>query len=184
MTFFEFKWLFTVNAGHKTLTVWIIVNFFFILLFSVSCYFIFRYLYDGLSKYFYENVKVSNIAAFYLMAQIGIRNILLGFVHSIDFSSYSAKILVLLSVEMCFLLLGLKIVRMTGIFECKVNVWINLMASQIRMLVIGIFLFEQDTVADEITFTSRIFAILIITYMILGVINMLIEIIKLSFELV
>ena len=181
MTFFEFKWLFTVNAGHKTLTVWVIINFFFIFLFSVSCYFIFRYLYNGLAKYFYDNVRVSNIGAFYLMAQIGIRNILLGFVHSIDFENYSARILVLLSVEFCFFMLGVRMIRMEGIFESKLNVWINLMATLIRMIVIGIFLFEQDTVADEITFTSRIFAILIITYMMLGVINILIEIVKLPY---
>ena len=90
----------------------------------------------------------------------------------------------LLSIELCFFVLGLMIVRMKNTFECYLNVWINLTATLIRMIVIGIFLFEQDTVADEITFTSRIFVILITSYMGLGVLNILIELTRLSLEVI
>ena len=151
LTFFEIKWLFTSNTVHKALTVWVIINFFFMLLFSVACYFIFKYLYNGLAKYFYENTSVSSIGALYLLAQIGLRNILLGFVHSLDFELYESKIMVLLSVEMFFLLFGVKVVSMKGAFESKLSVWINLTATFTRMIMIGIFLLEQDAVENEIT---------------------------------
>ena len=81
-----------------------------------------------------------------MLAQIGLRNILLGFVHSLDFESYESKIMTLLSIEMIFLLFGVKVVSMKGAFESKLSVWINLTAGFTRMIVIGIFLFEQDAI--------------------------------------
>jgi len=74
-----------------------------------------------------------------LLAQIGLRNILLGLVHSLDFELYESKIMVLLSVEMCFLLFGVKVISMKGAFESKLSVWINLTATFTRMIIIGIF---------------------------------------------
>ena len=67
------------------MAVWILINFFIMVLFAIACYYIFRYIYGELAKYFFDNSQNSNQGAFYLMAQSGLRNILLGFVHYIDF---------------------------------------------------------------------------------------------------
>jgi hypothetical protein len=42
------------------------------------------------STYFFDNSKNSNLGAFYMMAQVGLRNVLLGFTHLI-IQDYSIK---------------------------------------------------------------------------------------------
>lgn len=74
--------------------------------------------------------------------------------------------------------------RLNESFESKISVWINFSATFIRMIVIWIFLFEQDTIENEITHTSRVFVILITIYMGLGVLSISVELIKLFCEIV
>jgi hypothetical protein len=100
---FELKWLFAHSISNKILTIWLLIIFFFIFTFSIGSYFFFRYFYDGLAKYFMESMGNSNSAAFYMLIHYGVRNILSGFLHSIDDQFYKSKIMALLLTEIAFL---------------------------------------------------------------------------------
>jgi len=66
--------------------------FYSIFVFSIGAYFLFRYVYGELAKYFFDNSKNSNEGAVYMMINSGIHNILLGFAHLVNFSNYTTKI--------------------------------------------------------------------------------------------
>jgi hypothetical protein len=47
-----------------------------------------------------------------------------------------------------------------------------------RLIVIGIFFFEQNTIDSDITYTSPVFVYLISTYILVAIISVLIDISK------
>jgi len=73
------------------------------------------------------------------MTQFGLRNILLGFIHLIDFEIYRIKISLLFIIELFFFLFGLKVISLKNIFQYKTNAWINLLATFIRLMILAIF---------------------------------------------
>lgn len=83
---FEFRWMFATTLANKLMTSWLVCVFYLILAFSVGSYFLFRYVYGELAKYFFDNSVNSTQGAFYLMVNGGLRNILLGFAHATDFT--------------------------------------------------------------------------------------------------
>lgn len=184
LTAFEFNWFFSSNFLSKCMNGLVVINFFSIFCFCIGCYFLFRCFYGNLAKYFFDNSKNSQLGAWYLMAQYGLRNILLGFAHSIDFKSYTTTISILFMIELGFLVYGIRMIRIWNIFEYKISVWINFTAGFIRLIIIGIFFFEQNTKHNGITYTSPIFVYLISIYMFLGILTVFVELTKLLFEMI
>lgn len=70
---FELKFFFQINFMHKLSTISLVLFFAFLLVFTVSSYFIFRYLYDDIAYYFFENVDINNLGSFHLVMYNGTR---------------------------------------------------------------------------------------------------------------
>jgi hypothetical protein len=86
----------------------------------------------------------------YMAVQMGFRNVLLGFVHTLFDNNYKLKIGVLILTEICFLLLTVILVARTSIFVSHLKVWINIFAMLMRILLVLTFFFDKDNVEADI----------------------------------
>jgi hypothetical protein len=77
--------------------------------------------------------------------QVGFRNILLGFLHTVFDKHYEIKIGCLLFTEVVFLFFVL-IVLNKGAFFSHLKVWVNILATLLRILLILTFYFDVKNI--------------------------------------
>lgn len=73
---------FNFNFTSKVSSIIVLIIFYALFMFAGCSFYFIRNFYGRLSKYMFDNANTSSNGALYLTAQIGYKNILLGFLHS------------------------------------------------------------------------------------------------------
>ena len=118
---------------------------YFLVLFAVGGFFIVFAFLGRLSKYFVDNAKPSVHSVFYLTFEYGIKNLLMGLIHSLLRSAdlYPWQFSALAIVEILCIANHIMFLRRKEICEMKSKVWLMIFFNFLRLLLLIVLTFQQ-----------------------------------------
>ncbi len=139
----ELRNLFAFTFNNWIVKV-LVVQFGFILgLVATACFFMTLGLYGKLNRYLLYNYRNSMMGNIVLMLQFGLRNLVLGIMHSLLRElSYSTTITVLIGTEIVFMVIFTLSIPWK-IYKSINNMWIYLLLTFIRIILISTLLFDN-----------------------------------------
>lgn len=90
--------MFQFSFFDKLSTVGILLMFYGLFMFVICSFYLIKKIYGKLAKYMFDNSSTTSNGAFYLTAQLGYRNLILGILHSfVNESNYLTVVWLLIA---------------------------------------------------------------------------------------
>jgi hypothetical protein len=140
---------FSANTANRLLLSLNYLCGFFFLLFCLCGYVALFTALRRFLKYFLDNISKCEQMVLFLTLTLGVKNLLLGFVHSYfrRQSQADTQLALLFFLEVAFMLCHIAFLSRDG-FEFRVKVWLLVLMQQLRLLFIALLFLQQNFLAS------------------------------------